>query len=217
MTVSTEPSSSVSSTLFWTAASNSITHTSIASGWAHGTQKHMMNVSRASGHRPTVSLSTCHLPFPSSIFKASSFVTSWCCIVGHKRLLPATPATTIVISPPSPLPTRPLASQHGLTSLWQLLPPYLADRPIPCVVARSKQLSLACSRQRSHSVTEPSSPPAPPSLHYHARPTPAQCCEHPCSGCCTRHNHQCFARRTYAPHAAANPANYTLDHDPDKL
>ena len=133
--------------------------------------------------------------------------------------LPATNGTLPLVH--DHLTTQPTrSSQRRLTDIWQLPPPYIADRPIPAVAARAKQQALTPAAQPSLLPTAAATP-------YHT-PAPAVL-KPPCSrrrrrthvltpppvGTCGNITHY-YPNRVYTPHAAANPANYTPDHDPDK-
>ena len=138
--------------------------------------------------------------------------------------------TTPTSSPvPSP-PTR--SSQRRLTDIWQLPPPYIADRPTPTAATRTKQRPLTAFLLRNpaapsaHLPTETAAPCHTPALtalqtpslrevqtsrrrrRTHVPTPPAAGAR----GVITPY----FPNRAYTPRVADNPANYTPDHDPDK-
>ena len=72
----------------------------------------------------------------------------------HKRAPPTATPTAAAIAPISQHSPQPLSSQRRLTDLWQLPPPYIADRPAPCAIPRSQQLPITRFLQPSLSASE---------------------------------------------------------------
>ena len=120
--------------------------------------------------------------------------------------------------------------QRRLTAIWQLPPPYIADRPIPAVAARTQQQALTaffpCTPAAQPvplptAAAAPCHTPAPAVLttprlrEVHTSRRRAHVLTPPPAGTRGTITHY-YPNRVYTPHVAANPANYTPDHDPDK-